>query len=185
MPGFPLESLCLAETSGDVTILIVVGAVILLALVCAPAVRKSVRTGQLTGPVAITFEPGAPRLGETCRARVTIRPQGPVVVEAVDVEIQAFEQVRWKVRTNNRDQIRSKVESVWYLRIPTRRPGQVIPPQVVEEAFEFTIPSEGPPSFEAPMNRLMWTVTLTIRMRGLNATRKVYPITVPPIRLVA
>lgn len=186
MPSLLLESLCLAaETGEDIALLITFGAVALLLLLAAPMLWKSVRTRQLTGPLSVSFEPGAPRLGETCRARVTLRPAGPVVVEALDVEIQAFEQIRYRARSNNQTRTRTKVESLFLLQIPTRRPGAVVPPQVVAEAFEFTIPSQGPPSIEAPMNRVLWTVTVTVRLAGLNPTRRVYPITVPPIQLVA
>lgn len=140
---------------------------------------------QRLGPVAITFDPGAPRLGETCRARVMIRPQGPVVIEAIDVRITAQERIFWTVRTSDRSQTRSKLATVYELQIPTRRPGSVAPPQVVSEAFEFTIPPEGPCSFQAPQNRLDWTVTVRVRFDKSIQTQRVFPLTVPPIRLVA
>ena len=180
-----LSNLLLAESSEDIVALVTFGALIALALVGVPLVWKSIQTSRLTGPIAIQFDPGSPRLGETCRARVTIRPTGPVVVEAIDVRICAVERIRWKVRTNNQSQTRSEVALLFDLQLPTRRPGQVLPPQTVAEIFEFTIPSAGPPSFQAPMNRIAWTVTVSVRMAGLNRTDRVYPITVPPLRVVS
>lgn len=180
-----LPILLLAESEEDVVALIVFAAVLTLVLLGVPLLWKSFKTRKLLGPLTIRFDPGSPRLGETCRARITIRPTGPVWVEALDVRIKAVERIHWKTRSNKQPQTRTEEALLYDLQIPTRRPGQILPPQTVDESFQFTIPTSGPPSFQSPMNHLAWTVTVSVRVRGLNTTTRVYPITIPPIRLVS
>lgn len=179
-----LANLCLAATASDAGSFLCVSVVLFFFVVGAVLHWRSEQRKASVGPIALSFVPGSPRMGETCQARLSVRPSQAILVDGLAIRVQASERVSWRDGSGEKVQTRSQGHLVFDLVLETRRPGAITPPEVLHETFEFTIPPLGPPSFKSAMNEIEWKVHITLLVGG-RAFGGSYPFKVPPVTLVS
>lgn len=99
--------------------------------------------------IELTFSPETIQVGESLEATVRYRPSEFREINEIVIR------PRW--RTEGRgDEARGVVRTV------RRQPGQVGPSDPFVRSFEFTIPENGPISYEGKLIRIIWEVHVLV-----------------------
>jgi len=119
--------------------------------------------------------------GERLDYRLRLRPQGKLSLNAVSLTLHGFEKITWK---GHKNRAHSATHTLYrrraFLRLPLPASRTVDRGDRLSQDGSFELPAEGPPSFEASGNKIIWRLELAVDIAGLPDVEKSWPLTVRP-----
>ena len=170
-PAGRLQSILLIGMGGFFTVL---GCIALLGWFQAAMARHRL------GPVQFEVSPTTLRCGETVTCTVRLQPRGSIKLTAATVNIAATEHTSPRAGDTDDAPARPFTQTVFQAR-ELLATGRTAPAgEEVLLRIAFGIPADAPCTFWGGNNRLIWTATIELKLKGWPDWTRTVPITIRP-----
>lgn len=117
------------------------------------------------------------RLGEPMRVRFSQRRlRGRAPVQGIAAWIECEEWVRYRQGTDTR----TSSVTLWQAQLPEQVADPLGAAELLTGTWQLRLPPELPPSFDAPDNKLRWTLTVVVNIPGRPDIRNAFVLPVVP-----